>query len=237
VEALARSNNKIKSMSRKRSMDVEIIEFAPVLTWIDNKIKLVSPQNEQSSVVKRRRHNDNEIWASSAEDLFEESDNAPSNVSGAWWTRPDGGLSSPPLLKRKSQQEGMVREAICCICLSEHKHVALATAPSDDKRQISILSYMTNAPVAATRTRDVLVPLPVTTASLETCTHCDRMACNECRDECFLCCSSFCHGCSVVNYDLANDRIFCLECHAVELSSRDPAPTESRNDTEDMQLD
>lgn len=44
------------------------------------------------------------------------------------------------------------------------------------------------------------------------CAHCSRYFCTPCSRHCDGCSEVFCTLCSVLNYDQANDRSFCLSC-------------------------
>jgi hypothetical protein len=44
------------------------------------------------------------------------------------------------------------------------------------------------------------------------CAHCSRYFCTPCSRQCHSCNEMFCTLCSVLNYDMACDRSFCLSC-------------------------
>lgn len=49
-------------------------------------------------------------------------------------------------------------------------------------------------------------------AASKACTHCTRYFCSPCARVCDGCCEVFCTLCSVLNYEQATDRAFCLSC-------------------------
>ncbi|XP_041354712.1 apoptosis regulatory protein Siva-like [Gigantopelta aegis] len=52
----------------------------------------------------------------------------------------------------------------------------------------------------------------VTKLSSQPCSFCDKLACKSCTRQCDNCAGDFCQLCSVLNYDEAMERSFCLSC-------------------------
>jgi len=48
---------------------------------------------------------------------------------------------------------------------------------------------------------------------LQNCEFCEKKICLGCKRICSSCEKTFCHVCSVINYDLRDEREFCLNCN------------------------
>eukprot|EP00741_Cyanophora_paradoxa_P025200 tig00000350_g24325.t1 len=61
------------------------------------------------------------------------------------------------------------------------------------------------------------------------CSYCSKRACEMCLRQCEHCQDVFCSECSVVNYDMAHDRLFCIGCNA-SVAREERHPTTSAMD-------
>eukprot|EP01098_Paradermamoeba_levis_P000934 TRINITY_DN11057_c0_g1_i1.p1 TRINITY_DN11057_c0_g1~~TRINITY_DN11057_c0_g1_i1.p1 ORF type:complete len:139 (-),score=22.84 TRINITY_DN11057_c0_g1_i1:130-546(-) len=51
------------------------------------------------------------------------------------------------------------------------------------------------------------------------CAYCEYPFCSNCTRQCEKCLDIFCPSCSICNFDMRVDRVFCLQCNAEEVKS------------------